>query len=101
MKLTSYILLQSHQHKNRINHKPQKISVPPKYIQFYQEEKRKHDKMLTIPREKMELFAVICIQTSHYVSFVKTGKSRNGQGAEWIFFDSMADRMGECFINGP
>ena len=57
--------------------------------------------MLTIPREKMELFAVICIQTSHYVSFVKTGKSPNGQAAEWIFFDSMADRMGKCFINGP
>ena len=54
--------------------------------------------MLTIPREKMELFAVICIQTSHYVSFVKTGKGKNGQGVDWIFFDSMADRMGKYCV---
>nr|KAG5707857.1 hypothetical protein BaRGS_031588 [Batillaria attramentaria] len=40
----------------------------------------------------MELFAVVCIQTSHYVSFVKCGM---GKDAPWVFFDSMADRMGE------
>ncbi len=40
----------------------------------------------------MELFAVVCIQTSHYVSFVKCG---TGDGAQWVFFDSMADRMGK------
>ena len=45
----------------------------------------------------MELFAVICIQTSHYVSFVKTRTPKNGNHAEWIFFDSMADRMGKSF----
>ena len=45
-----------------------------------------------LPREKMELFAVVCIQTSHYVSFVKCGMGRD---APWVFFDSMADRMGE------
>ncbi|XP_030227866.1 ubiquitin carboxyl-terminal hydrolase CYLD isoform X3 [Gadus morhua] len=45
---------------------------------------------LRVPPEKMELFAVLCIETSHYVSFVKHGpKSR-----DWIFFDSMADREG-------
>jgi len=42
-------------------------------------------------REKMELFAVICIQTSHYVAFVKSG---SGRQAPWLFFDSMADRKG-------
>lgn len=42
-------------------------------------------------REKMELFAVICIQTSHYVAFVKSG---SGHRAPWLFFDSMADRKG-------
>ena len=47
---------------------------------------------IPLPRETMELFAVICIQTSHYVSFVKCGF---GQDAPWVFFDSMADRMGE------
>lgn len=45
-----------------------------------------------LPKEKMELFAVLCIQTSHYVSFVKCGL---GKEAPWVFFDSMADRMGE------
>lgn len=40
----------------------------------------------------MELFAVICIETSHYVSFVKAG---SGLDAPWAFFDSMADRKGE------
>ncbi|XP_065676103.1 ubiquitin carboxyl-terminal hydrolase CYLD isoform X3 [Hydra vulgaris] len=40
----------------------------------------------------MELFAVICIKTSHYVSFVKCGE---GDEASWVFFDSMADRQGD------
>ena len=40
----------------------------------------------------MELFAVMCIETSHYVSFVKCGI---GPDAPWCFFDSMADRQGE------
>ncbi|KAJ3598850.1 hypothetical protein NHX12_032814 [Muraenolepis orangiensis] len=45
-------------------------------------------------RHKMELFAVLCIETSHYVSFVKHGP----ESRDWIFFDSMADREGE--LNG-
>jgi ubiquitin thioesterase CYLD len=40
----------------------------------------------------MELFAVVCIETSHYVSFVKCGL---GPDAPWCFFDSMADRKGK------
>jgi ubiquitin thioesterase CYLD len=40
----------------------------------------------------MELFAVVCIETSHYVTFVKSGL---GPDAPWCFFDSMADRKGE------
>ena len=40
----------------------------------------------------MELFAVVCIETSHYVSFVKCGL---GPDAPWCFFDSMADRRGQ------
>ena len=42
-------------------------------------------------RKMMELFAVVCIETSHYVAFVKAG---TGSDAQWIFFDSMADREG-------
>ena len=40
----------------------------------------------------MELFAVVCIHTSHYVAFVKGG---SGADAPWCFFDSMADREGK------
>lgn len=45
-----------------------------------------------VPCQKMELFAVLCIETSHYVAFVKYGKD----GSAWLFFDSMADRDGAC-----
>lgn len=38
----------------------------------------------------MELFAVLCIETSHYVAFVKYGRDDSA----WLFFDSMADRDG-------
>lgn len=40
----------------------------------------------------MELFAVLCIETSHYVAFVKYGSADSA----WLFFDSMADRDGGC-----
>lgn len=42
-------------------------------------------------RQRMSLFAVTCIETSHYVSFVKYGPL----ATDWLFFDSMADRTGE------
>lgn len=45
-----------------------------------------------IPRINMDLFAVLCIETSHYVCFVKCGQSAD---SPWCFFDSMADRRGE------
>lgn len=47
-----------------------------------------------MPRVFMELFAVLCIETSHYVAFVKAGV---GHEAPWCFFDSMADRKGISF----
>ncbi|KAG9510501.1 Ubiquitin carboxyl-terminal hydrolase CYLD [Fragariocoptes setiger] len=46
----------------------------------------------TIPRVYMDLFAILCIETSHYVCFVKCD---NDPDAPWCFFDSMADRKGE------
>lgn len=45
-----------------------------------------------IPRICMDLFAVLCIETSHYVCFVKCGTEPD---SPWCFFDSMADRKGE------
>ena len=43
----------------------------------------------------MELFAVLCINLSHYVAFVKCGTTGN---SSWVFFDSMADRIGLYFL---
>ncbi|KAK3086225.1 hypothetical protein FSP39_015433 [Pinctada imbricata] len=82
----------SHRHKVRVNHKWQRIAVPEEFIEIHNQQKKMKGQHPSIPREKMELFAVVCIQTSHYVSFVKCGK---GKEAPWVFFDSMADRMGE------
>jgi len=49
---------------------------------------------MVVPRLYMELFAVVCIETSHYVAFVKSG---SGPDAPWCFFDSMADRKGTLY----
>lgn len=46
---------------------------------------------LPLARTQMHLFAVLCIKTSHYVSFVKYGPGPRS----WMFFDSMADRCGD------
>ncbi|XP_003374713.1 putative ubiquitin carboxyl- hydrolase CYLD [Trichinella spiralis] len=37
----------------------------------------------------LQLAAVLCIESSHYVSFVRVGDRPE---SDWIFFDSMADR---------
>lgn len=74
-------------HVYRINHVSKPIYVPKDF-------KTIADHM-TLPRLYMELFAVVCIETSHYVAFVKSG---SGPDAPWCFFDSMADRKGNVFI---
>ena len=45
--------------------------------------------------EMLELFAVICIKTSHYVCFTKCGLQHD---SPWVFFDSMSDRIGEIIF---
>ena len=45
-----------------------------------------------MPRVHMDLVAVVCIETSHYVSFVRCGDTLR---SPWAFFDSMADRKGK------
>ncbi|XP_067621560.1 uncharacterized protein CYLD isoform X2 [Eurosta solidaginis] len=73
-----------HMHARRTNHTPKKLSVPQDF--------RIMADHMNVPRLYMELFAVVCIETSHYVAFVKAG---SGPDAPWCFFDSMADRKGE------
>ena len=70
-----------HAHRDRQDHTPRPVVLPRQY----NSERRMLDK------QKMELFAVVCIETSHYVAFVKCGV---GADASWCFFDSMADRKG-------
>ncbi|KAL0104750.1 hypothetical protein PUN28_016403 [Cardiocondyla obscurior] len=73
-----------HRHERRTNHEPKKLNVPMEFT-ILQEH-------CPVPRLYLELSAVVCIETSHYVSFVKCGP---GSEAPWCFFDSMADRKGE------
>ncbi|KYN11883.1 Ubiquitin carboxyl-terminal hydrolase CYLD [Trachymyrmex cornetzi] len=73
-----------HCHERRTNHEPKKLNVPMEFT-ILQEH-------CPVPRLYLELSAVVCIETSHYVSFVKCGP---GSEAPWCFFDSMADRKGE------
>ncbi|CAG2108713.1 unnamed protein product [Medioppia subpectinata] len=74
----------NHSHKKRSKHKTTKLSIPAEFHML-----KEHSQ---VPRIYMELFAVLCIETSHYVSFVKCG---SGPDSPWCFFDSMADRKGE------
>lgn len=82
-------LRKSH-HRKRRDHKPQKLKVNQEYIDFMEKNRGTHDDV-PIKRQLMELFAVVCIETSHYVAFVKCG---TGDDAPWVFADSMADRLG-------
>ncbi|XP_069009025.1 LOW QUALITY PROTEIN: ubiquitin carboxyl-terminal hydrolase CYLD [Embiotoca jacksoni] len=74
---------QVHCHPQRQSHRPARLDIPVGYVG--------HGAPHALTRDKLELFAVLCIETSHYVSFVKHGPDHE----DWIFFDSMADRQGE------
>ncbi|XP_054283750.1 ubiquitin carboxyl-terminal hydrolase CYLD isoform X2 [Macrosteles quadrilineatus] len=74
----------AHSHQKRSRHTWRRLEVPQEFSVL-----KDH---CVIPRLYMELFAVVCIETSHYVAFVKCG---TGSEAPWCFFDSMADRKGE------
>lgn len=73
-----------HSHQKRSKHVWKQLRVPDEFTILQDH--------CVIPRLFMELFAVVCIETSHYVAFVKCG---TGSDAPWCFFDSMADRKGE------
>lgn len=44
---------------------------------------------------RLRLSAVMCIEKSHYVAFAR--KTQVGVGYEWLFFDSMSDRVGNNY----
>ncbi|XP_064846520.1 ubiquitin carboxyl-terminal hydrolase CYLD-like isoform X3 [Oncorhynchus masou masou] len=74
---------QVHLHPRRKAHRHGKLSVPKELQEGVWRQG-------SYPCQRMELFAVLCIETSHYVAFVKYGH----QDSAWLFFDSMADRDG-------
>lgn len=84
----------------RADHKITKLNIPIEFIEFtkkrYHNSNQRADKKFSMPIERvyMDLFAILCIETSHYVCFVKCG---TGADAPWCFFDSMADRKGNSF----
>ncbi|KAL3059165.1 hypothetical protein OYC64_011147 [Pagothenia borchgrevinki] len=69
---------QVHSHPSRQAHSPRALPAPAASD-------------TPVPRHTMQLFAVLCIQTSHYVSFLKYGPDPHS----WLFFDCMADRHGD------
>ncbi|XP_026857697.2 ubiquitin carboxyl-terminal hydrolase CYLD [Electrophorus electricus] len=72
--------IQVHAHPSRQTHNPMSISG----LELFPADE-------PVKKHRMQLFAVLCIKTSHYVSFVKYGPSPKS----WLFFDSMADRCGD------
>ncbi|XP_044282766.1 ubiquitin carboxyl-terminal hydrolase CYLD-like isoform X1 [Varanus komodoensis] len=74
---------QVHKHQARRGHHPRPLHLP--------EELSCLDPLPeVIPRQTMQLFGVLCIETSHYVAFTRHGPDVH----QWLFFDSMADREG-------
>ncbi|ETE61914.1 Ubiquitin carboxyl-terminal hydrolase CYLD, partial [Ophiophagus hannah] len=74
---------QVHKHRARRYHQPRLLHLPEEFSHFGSLPE-------TIPRQTMQLFAVLCIETSHYVGFTRHGPDVH----QWLFFDSMADREG-------
>ncbi|XP_039214294.1 ubiquitin carboxyl-terminal hydrolase CYLD-like [Crotalus tigris] len=74
---------QVHKHRARQYHQPRPLYLPEELSHFGSFPE-------TIPRQTMQLFAVLCIETSHYVGFTRHGPDAH----QWLFFDSMADREG-------
>ncbi|KAL4630627.1 ubiquitin carboxyl-terminal hydrolase CYLD-like [Arapaima gigas] len=72
--------VQVHAHPQRQDHQIRELAVPPGMAEG-----------APLPRHQLQLLAVLCIHTSHYVAFVKHGRAARS----WLFFDSMADRCGD------
>ncbi|XP_033026356.1 ubiquitin carboxyl-terminal hydrolase CYLD-like [Lacerta agilis] len=74
---------QVHKHRARRSHQLRPLHLP-------EELSRLGSLPDFIPRQTMQLFGVLCIETSHYVAFTRHGPDVH----QWLFFDSMADREG-------
>ncbi|XP_075068490.1 ubiquitin carboxyl-terminal hydrolase CYLD-like [Mixophyes fleayi] len=71
---------QVHLHTQRCSHQPRELSVPENV-----------NGQAVFQRQRLQLYAVLCIETSHYVAFIRLHSQNRPL---WAFFDSMADREG-------
>uniref|UniRef100_A0A8C5M627 Ubiquitin carboxyl-terminal hydrolase CYLD n=1 Tax=Leptobrachium leishanense TaxID=445787 RepID=A0A8C5M627_9ANUR len=71
---------QVHLHRQRKGHRPRPLGISTDLTG-----------KAMFQRQCMELFAVLCIETSHYVAFIRLNSNKRPL---WVFFDSMADREG-------
>ncbi|PAA55907.1 hypothetical protein BOX15_Mlig027790g3, partial [Macrostomum lignano] len=72
-------------HRKGKTHEPIKIKYPRHILEQYQNRGQ-----VVESQTVMDLLAVVCICTSHYVCFLRAEPNH------WLFFDSMADREGGC-----
>uniref|UniRef100_A0A183DX84 Ubiquitinyl hydrolase 1 n=1 Tax=Gongylonema pulchrum TaxID=637853 RepID=A0A183DX84_9BILA len=66
-----------------LDHQPQHLQVSSAFSSL------SLSRRTQIPQKKLQLASVLCIETSHYVAFVRAMNAN-----KWLFFDSMADRVG-------
>ncbi|KAG9487258.1 hypothetical protein GDO78_007236 [Eleutherodactylus coqui] len=71
---------QVHLHRQRCGHQPRELGVPENL-----------NGQAMLQRQNLQLYAVLCIETSHYVAFIRMASHNLPL---WAFFDSMADREG-------
>uniref|UniRef100_A0ABM5G624 Ubiquitin carboxyl-terminal hydrolase CYLD-like n=1 Tax=Pogona vitticeps TaxID=103695 RepID=A0ABM5G624_9SAUR len=74
------------------------LHLHPKYMELFGNISKAHQTRLkhsykelnfhspSVKKHTLDLFAVLCIESNHYVAFVRYGPSRKS----WLFFDSMA-----------
>lgn len=71
---------QVHLHRERCGHRSRDLWMPENL-----------NGQAVLQRQSLQLYAVLCIETSHYVAFIRMNSHRRPL---WAFFDSMADREG-------
>lgn len=83
--------MQVHRHDKRSDHMPISLRL------LSETGDENNDGLLLRAPITLKLFAVLCIDTSHYVAFTRTGFSE--QNTHWLLFDSMAERQGELRLS--
>lgn len=81
------LMIQVHKHDKRAGHMPINLKLLDEMGSSNSSVDCQHHGVPVT----MRLFSVICIATSHYVTFTRTSLHRD---SKWLYFDSMALRQG-------